>query len=201
MSSSKGGGGIGFSCCGNEIKKNLISFNYFFALAMQYGATWGVCVSGIQVIITSESLTHLHGGEFIPLTSWNENYTQTRCSQQEEERERQRKERATNSWRRRRGGGTSEVCRRSLWLKRMAWARKLWWGSWTSPKWGLFSLWAAQRLMHAFRTRRRGCFNAHLSALRKNTINLLHLIQNSAARVLIKTKTELHTGYLFSYWC
>lgn len=84
-------------------KKIFISFNYLFALAMQYGATWGVCVSGIQVIITSESLTHLHGGEFIPLTSWNENYTQTRCSQQEEERERQRKERATNSWRRRRG--------------------------------------------------------------------------------------------------
>lgn len=39
-------------------------------LAMQYGATWGVCVFvcvswGFQVIITLESLTHLHGGEFI----------------------------------------------------------------------------------------------------------------------------------------
>lgn len=92
------------------------------------------------------------------------------------------------------GGGTSEVCRRCLWLKRMAWARKLWWGSWTSPKWGLFSLWATLRLMHAFITRRLGCFDAHLSALRKNTINLLQLIQNSAAWVLIKTKRELTLG-------
>lgn len=37
---------------------------------MQYRATWGVCVfvcvrGGFQVIITFESLTHLHGGEFI----------------------------------------------------------------------------------------------------------------------------------------
>lgn len=44
---------------------------------MQYGATCGVCVSGFQVIIILESLTHLHGGEFIPMTSWNENYTET----------------------------------------------------------------------------------------------------------------------------
>ncbi len=63
------------------------------------------------------------------------------------------------------------------------------------PKWGCFSLWATQRLMHAFITSTLNYCNALLSALSKNTMNKLQLIQNSAAQVSTRPEGAHYTYF------